>query len=325
MESAMSRSLCLPEGALSASPSDFLASDAGRTWVTAFAADHPHRSYECERGSDWRQNDLNRYGSIILNALAAGDNPNDTLRSEIRGRYFSDTWHYEVGDAAKSLLAEIDSTSLHDEWLDEIRNAWDGEAAEHDHSEPADLFHGKDRCEVMFYFAREACTEDALIWSHKSWAESSELSVGPELQFALANLGYGLGDFRKRFKNRHHSYRSFAPVRRQRDPIVTLEKLDEMIENACAQSFLFCLYGYVPINELFKLDLAAPITFGTPHLATYNPFSGTFHDVPATGPVTIAKGQGHFIDWEQRPYSPIDICCLMTRPYQCSVKNEVAQ
>jgi hypothetical protein len=80
--------------------------------------------------------------------------------------------------------------------------------------------------------------------------------------FALNNLGYTIGEYRKASGNRHRAHSALPRnARRRRAPIISHEQLAEIIDNACSTSFLFCLYAIVPIPELIALDLNRPVTF----------------------------------------------------------------
>jgi hypothetical protein len=90
-----------------------------------------------------------------------------------------------------------------DDAIDAIRYAWEDHAAERDDSSVADLFASYDRCELLFRFSAERWLDDALVFSHRPWPETSELAITANLQFALNNLGYTIGEFRKASGNRH--------------------------------------------------------------------------------------------------------------------------
>jgi hypothetical protein len=70
----------------------------------------------------------------------------------------------------------------------------------------ADLFASYDDCELLFRFSAERWLDDALVFSHRPWPETSELAITANLQFALNNLGYTIGEFRKASGNRHQAH-----------------------------------------------------------------------------------------------------------------------
>jgi hypothetical protein len=195
-----------------------------------------------------------------------------------------------------------------------------GPAAERDDSSVADLFASYDRCELLFRFSAERWLDDALVFSHRPWPETSELAITANLQFALNNLGYTIGEFRKASGNRHPADSALPRhARRRRAPIISHEQLAEIIDNACSTSFLFCLYAIVPIPELIALDLSRPVTFEKCWVATMDPINGTFFDVPANGPVTVKPEDGRFLSGGHLRWSPENICCLHTPYYHASV------
>src|SRR3546814_5179148 len=69
--------------------------------------------------------------------------------------------------------------------------------------------------------------------------------------------------------------------------LVSPAELEEIIDNSCAQYFLFALYAIIPVQELIDIDLKKPMTFSSAAVASYNPFSGTFHEVRVNRPITV--------------------------------------
>jgi hypothetical protein len=162
---------------------------------------------------------------------------------------------------------------------------------------------------LLFRFSAERWLDDALVFSHRPWPETSELAITANLQFALNNLGYTIGEFRKASGNRHPADRALPRhARRRRAPIISHEQLAEIIDNACSTSFLFCLYAIVPIPDLIALDLSRPVTFEKCWVATMDPINGTFFDVPANGPVTVKPEDGRFLSGGHLRWSPENIC-----------------
>jgi hypothetical protein len=159
-------------------------------------------------------------------------------------------------------------------------------------------------------------------WSSRTarGPRTSELAITANLQFALNNLGYTIGEFRKASGNRHPAHSALPRnARRRRAPIISHEQLAEIIDNACSTSFLFCLYAIVPIPELIALDLSRPVTFEKCWVATMDPINGTFFDVPANGPVTVKPEDGRFLSGGHLRWSPENICCLHTPYYHAAV------
>jgi hypothetical protein len=128
-----------------------------------------------------------------------------------------------------------------------------------DDSSVADLFASYDRCELLFRFSAERWLDDALVFSHRPWPETSDLAITANLQFALNNLGYTIGEFRKASGNRHPAGRALPRhARRRRAPIISHEQLAEIIDNACSTSFLFCLWLSCRSRTWSRSTSAAP-------------------------------------------------------------------
>jgi hypothetical protein len=124
------------------------------------------------------------------------------MEAEFPPAEFGQTWHHEVAPQLRSNLAEA-GLDDNDDAIDAIRYAWEDHAAERDDSSVADLFASYDRCELLFRFSAERWLDDALVFSHRPGPETSELAITANLQFALNNLGYTIGEFRKASGNRH--------------------------------------------------------------------------------------------------------------------------
>ena len=308
-----------PEDADLADIDAFLASDA---WFAELAEAVPHTRYWRDRSDCWSLKQLNTLAARIIDARYAGEDVECAMEAEFPPADFGDTWHYQI---ASPLRDQLDAAGIGDtdgEIREAIRSAWEEAAADRDDSRVADLFASYDRCELLFRFSTEQWLDDSLIHSHKPWPEASALSVTRNLQFALANLGYTVSDFRKRSGNRHRAADYLQrSARRRRAPIVTWDQVNELIDNACSTSFLFCLYAIVPIPDLIALDLGAPVTFEKCWVASMDPVNGTFHDVAALGPVTVRPEDGRFLSGGHLRWSPEAICGLYTPHYHGSVRN----
>src|SRR3546814_5225675 len=81
-------------------------------------------------------------------------------------------------------------------------------------------------------------------------------------------------------------------VKKRPDRLVSPAELEEIIDNSCAQYFLFALYAIIPVQELIDIDLKKPMTFSSAAVASYNPFSGTFHEVRVNRPITVTPKDG---------------------------------
>ena len=311
-----------PEHADLADFDAFLASDAGADWIAQLAEAVPHTRYWRDRSDCWSLKQLNGLAAKIIDALYEGQDAEFAMEAEFPPSEFGDTWHYQI---ARPLRDQLDAAGIGDtdgEIRDEIRSAWEDAAADRDDSQVADLFASHDRCELLFRFSTEQWLDDSLIHSRKPWPEASALSVTRNLQFALSNLGYTVTEFRKRSENPHPACEYLQrSARRRRAPIVTWDQLNELIDNACSTSFLFCLYAIVPIPDLIGLDLSKPVTFEKCWVASLDPINGTFHDVEANGPVTVGPDDGRFLSGGHLHWSPENICGLYTPHYHGVVCN----
>lgn len=297
----------------------FLASAAGESWVGVLAENFPHTRYWRDRSDCWSLKSLNALAAKIIDARYEGHEIEEVMEAEFPPAEFGQTWYHEVAPQLRSSLAEA-GLDDDDDAVDAIRYAWKDHAAERDDSSVADLFASYDRCELLFRFNAERWLDDALVFSHRPWPETRELAITANLQFALNNLGYTIGEFRNASGNRHRAHSALPRnARRRRAPIISHEQLAEIIDNACSTSFLFCLYAIVPIPELIALDLSRPVTFEKCWVATMDPINGTFFDVPANGPVTVKPEDGRFLSGGHLRWSPENICCLHTPYYHAAV------
>jgi len=311
-----------PEHADLADIDAFLASEPGADWIAQLAKAVPHTRYWRNRSDCWSLKQLNGLAAKIIDAHYEGQDAECAMEAQFSPAEFGDTWHYQV---AGPLRDQLDAASIGDtdrEIRDAIRSAWEDDAADRDDSRVADLFASHDRCELLFRFSTKQWLDDCLIHSRKPWPEASSLSITCNLQFALSNLGYTITEFRKRSANQHSAAEYLQrSLRRRRAPIVTWDQLNELIENACSTSFLFCIYAIVPIPDLIGLDLSKPVTFEKCWVATMDPINGTFHDVEANGPVTVGPNDGRFLSGGHLRWAPENICALHTPYYHGPVRN----
>ena len=300
----------------------FLASGAGSAWIAQFAEAVPHTRYWRDRSDCWSLKQLNVLAARIIDAHYAGKDIERAMEAEFSPAEFGDTWYYQI---VRALRDQLDAAGIGDtdgQIREAIRSAWEDAAADRDDSCVANLFASHDRCELLFRFSSAQWLDDSLIHSNKPWPEESALSVTRKLQFALSNLGYTVTEFRKRSKNQHPASEYLQRSgRRRRSPIVTWDQLNELIENACSTSFLFCLYAIVPIPDLIRLDFSKPVTFEKCWVASMDPINGTFQDVEANGPVTVRPDDGRFLSGGHLRWSPESICALHTPFYHASVRN----
>lgn len=303
-------------------PAIFLSSTAGTQWAEKLARSYPHTSYSRGRSDTFSLAQCDEYASAIIQAKRSGENPETKLASVIHPCRLRETWHYDLrSDLAGALREQFDDRDLEEEWEESVYPVWKDAAASHDDSSATDLFASYDYCQILFRFANKRYVEDSLIHSNKPWPDFAHLTVDENLQFALNNLGFTVGQYRKASGNKDRAYSPLKSTRPRRDPIITNEQLEELVENACSTYFHFYLFAIVPITDVIELDPNAPIKFSKAWVASSNCINGTFHDVPANGPVTVNPTDGLLISGFDMAYSPDHVCCLHTPHYHARLRN----
>ncbi|MBJ7527742.1 MAG: hypothetical protein JHD10_10980 [Sphingomonadaceae bacterium] len=276
----------------------------------------------------------NHVADVALSNLATGDDP--ILAITDSGCFQPQSPYYDAREIAQEMVAtefppypdtpcvsaaqvECLQETLTEMLCDALR--------EQDTSSAADIFSSFDRAEIVFLLAPPGHAIDATISSTRPWSDYRNLKVCDNLVHALAALGYTVSAYRAHSGNRNPSSPEWSKSRLKRpsftrpsEPLCTLEQLEEMIENSCSQHFLICLYAIVPVSQIFDLDLSQPITFLDASIATYNPFSGTFHDAVRIQNVTVPPEMGRLISPHQW-YSPEDICGLVHHHYHGNISQ----
>jgi hypothetical protein len=275
----------------------------------------------------------NVLADLILTALANGGDAEAAIaHSGILGA--ADSWY-----AAHEIAREI--AGRHDEDLgDELtRNEYTDLVTllasrikplliDADTSRPRDALSSCDRAELLFLLSPPGSHEiDTSIASHKPWSEFAELYVDAGLAHALACLGYTVGQYRQASGNRYASERARGALRLHRPgvsrPAAALcswDAIREIVDNACATNFLLAFYAMVPIVQLLDIDSARPVTFSKAALASYNPWSGTFHDAVSLENLTVTPDMGRFVSpagW----VSPDAICGFVHRYYEADISQ----
>lgn len=302
------------------SPANFFSTKTSNAWLDDLAAAYPHERFTRSRSDSFSAKECNSYASTILAAKRAGDEPDTALQEDFSGAPFHYTWNEYVRPDIEQFLHQQGKRHT-DNWTDAIRYEWEDRAAAADGSRPTDLFESHDRCELLFALTPTAGLEDHLIYSHKAWSEPAELSISPDLQFALNQIGYSINEFRRMSGNQHEATEKLRAKRPRRNPIVSQEKLTSIIANACSSMFNFYLFAIVPVTDLIKIDLRKPMTISPCWLATMNPLAGTFFEEPLDMPITIEPGDGHLLTGADVAYSPDDICGLYRPHFHARLEN----
>ena len=275
----------------------------------------------------------NALADLILTAHAQGCDVDAALAdSDCLAR--SDAWHTareiarDLADRHDEAL-EVLTRREHAELLSELAERIEPLLVDADTSSPRDALSSCDRAEMLFVLSPPGKHPlDASIASHRPWPEFGELYVTEDLVHALACLGYTLSQYCKTSGNRHRTERARGAMRlarpgfsRRRTPLCDWSAIQEMVDNACATHFLFCVYAIVPVEQLVDLDLARPITFSKAAIATWNPWNGTFHDAVTVPKVTLTPKMGTLMSphgW----HSPDCICGFVHSYYQADILQE---
>ena len=318
-------------------PDAFLGTDRGQAFIKHLTRNLYYSRYYRDRSDGpLEMRRANELAEMILNAKRSSDAEvpehlcvNDALEAFYGYGYGPHRfWWDEAREDVENTLDDVaDQLEEHDleldkeDWLSALEEYVLDVLVNDDDSAVTDLLDSFDKCEVIFFLKPEGYVIDQMISSNRPWADYADLHVGPELQHALAALGYTVGEYREISGNRNASEDLNRSIRKRRERLINPDQLKEIIENACAQNFLFALYAVVPVRELLELDLNKPITFSQAAVATYNPFSGTFMDVIRKQPITVTPKDGELRSGAMG-YSPDGICGLHLPAYYATLKNE---
>lgn len=312
----------IPDDFIGKTPEAVLASSLGAAWTQELAGNFPTTRYYLDRSTTWSLKELNKAACTIIDAKYAGECHEAALEDEFPSCREDDVWYDAVVDPLQDALGEaFEHQTNHGQWTDIIRQIWTDKVSEADDSNLKDLFGGHDYVELLFRFSTNPYLDDALVYSHKAWPDFEHLSITESLQFALNQLGYTIGDYRRASKSKHQAYSQLSPTRPKREPVISMAAFEEMIENACSTNFLIAAYAVVPIREVMALDLTRPFTLQKSWIATTDPINGTFFEVPTQAPLTLNPGDGKLMSGAHLHYSPDDICGLHLPHYHSSIQN----
>lgn len=176
---------------------------------------------------------------------------------------------------------------------------------------------GHDRLALLFHFGTDGPPDRGLIHSHQPCRGAPDLSITRNLQVALANLGYSVGEFRRAAGNVHPADEYLQrSARRRRAPVLSWDQFNQVISRACSTPFLFGLYAMVPVTDLLTLDLHKPVVFTRCWVACVDPLNATFHAVETNQPVTVQPTDGRFVSASHLRGSSLD-----DGAYDASVHN----
>ncbi len=297
-----------------------LTSPEGARFIASIVSAHPHTNWPFDPYRSTDHATANRIAEAILSSKRE-TTPSSPIDQLLPPTEPQETWYHE---ALPELRADLEALPDHldkDEVADALFDHWAEAVTATDASSPADTVSSYDTCELLFTFTQSLSFEDHLIESHKAWSDPEELAITTDLQFALSQIGYTVSQFRKNTKNSHPAWQRLKPMRARRAPLVAPDKLNQAIENACSRTFIFALYAIVPLQDVFELDLAAPIIFSKCWLSVLDPINGTFHDEPIEGTVLVMPSDGHLISGSSLAWSPDDICGLHRTHYEARINN----
>ena len=315
-------------------PETFLKTERGTAFVKSIVSDLYYQRYErYQNDGPMGHKEANSLAQAILEAKRQGESAHQAIASEFEFgyspiRYWYDQGQSEVEAVMDKIVDELDDLeqelSLEKwDWIHALETPILDQLENDDTSKPEDLLGSYDKCEVVFLFKAPGYALDEMISSTKAWSEFGHMHVDHSLQHGLACLGYSVGDYRKLSGNRLESDNLRPGVKKRADRLIPPDQLEEIIDNASAQYFLFALYAIIPVQELINLDLAKPITFSTTAVASYNPFCGTFHEVRINRPVTVTPKEGELRSGSEG-ISPDEICGLYRPVFYASLANETA-
>lgn len=171
-------------------------------------------------------------------------------------------------------------------------------------------------------------SEDDLIEIDATYPDPASVRITDEFQFALAKLGWTTSQWRDHTKSKMASHLSGTRPARgtghsfagdnsgSKGPLISLEKLVEIIENGCTNYFGIVLYGIVPLQDLIDLDLSRPMAFERAHIAVYNAYAGTFMDTNGPeGRIVVEHGVDGKLNGNLGA-SPAEFCGLATSYYE---------
>lgn len=314
-------------------PAIFLETQEGEAFIESICNDLYYTRYErWQNDGPLSLKDGNKLAETILDAKREGGSVQQAVAEHFQHgysahRFWYDSAQNDVETIIDEMISEIEEIDLELaagidkwDWINAIEQHVIDTMAERDKSSPSDMLGSYDRCEAIFLIKAEGYAIDEMVTSTKPWSEAGCLYIDRTLQHSLASLGYTVEEFRRLSNNKEPSDDLSRGIKRRRDPLVTPDQLREMIDNACSQYFLFAVYGVVPIDDVIGIDLEKPITFSSPSVATYNPFSGTFHEIRLKGPVTFSPNEGE-MRCGSEGVSPDDICGLHLPAFHGNIAN----
>ncbi|MAM83293.1 MAG: hypothetical protein CL472_01255 [Acidobacteria bacterium] len=329
-------------------PYEFLESDEGQRFIKHIA-DTTWSAWSSSSSID--QSTCNEIANDLIGAAKARARGEENVANSdtIIARHFNadspeDSWFDYSRDRWGSIEREIEEILENldeqisfdqDEWEEALREECDAYLIKNDTSKASDMISKHNTAEVMFWLISPDSSEDDLIEIDANYPDPTCVRITDEFQFALAKLGWTTSKWRDYTKSKMASHlsgtrpaygtgHSFPGSNSGSEgPLISLEKLVEIIENGCTNYFGIVLYGIVPLQDLIDLDLSRPIAFERAHIAVYNAYAGTFMDT--TGPEGRVVVQ-HGVDGKLNGNlgaSPAEFCGLVTSYYETRLTDPV--
>ncbi len=305
----------------------FMSGPRGDRGIKAMSQGMYHSRYYLDRSD--RGLDLNS-GNELAEGLLAIEDPSDRL-DELEKAYGKPKHVEESIDEQRSEIRSI-LTALEDlaeeagaefdrsEWRDRIEQEIAYHLEEDDDSSVEDMIQDNDRGELVFVFAPPTSyLPDAMVTSEYRSSKPEDINPDRFLQFALARLGYTIGEFRRFSGNVKEGDadldHSIVPGPRA---LVTPGELLGLLDNAGDSYFHIGLYAQVRISEINDLDTRKPIVLRNVHVCAHGPINGTHFDGPLIDEIVVSPEDGVLIAASS---SPSDICGYVNSYFHGSAAN----
>lgn len=260
---------------------------------------------------------------------------NRAVMSALKTQHHSwDSYHEnEIESAAKNLFADIknaveeyqdqsgEQQFIADEWEDHLQDIFRQESYDSDDSEPKDYLPSRTDCDLIFYLTTVDETTNSQCEVDSTHIDPDCLVMEEQALHALSVIGYTAKQYKK-FMGSTMELQSKQPVIKTSEPIISLDDIKTIVENACSRQFNFVVFARVDIRDLAKIDLSNPFTLSKAWLATYCADQGVFMDSQCDGAVTLVDGSDGFLHSSDYGYTPDSICGLVLSHYKAEIYDE---
>ena len=240
---------------------------------------------------------------------------NETLPN---AREFLESLKEEAEDLEWSWPDEIDADDEDCTLADYIQDA----VLEKDDSEPEEALSSHDRAEIAFYFMPRKSAKYHADWQVEScnnYPNYANLAITPSFLEILSSLGFTLGEYRKHSKNKNKQTNPGYKPRNKRDrKLLTLDELQEIIENSCSSHFYIGVYAQVPLLELLKVNAQKPIILSEYSICAVSG-SGTFYEIRKKEPIALHPDEGVWTAFGRS--GPSDWCGLVNSYFHANISN----